>query len=93
MLYEVITQQFTNSGIFSSLSELGFETQRDGTLEIDDDRLTSAVSDNLNSIVGLLAGEGSNDGIAAQFENYLDSLTDSFSGMLQSKTESINSIV
>ena len=64
-LQNMLTQPFTNSGVFTSLSELGFETQKDGSLVVNDKKLSAAVDSNLDSIVSLLAGEGTSDGIAS----------------------------
>jgi len=89
-LQNMLTQSFANSGVFSSLSQLGFETQKDGTLVVNDKTLSAAVNDNLDSVVSLLADDGENDGLAVQFQDYLDSMTNSSSGMLQGRKESIN---
>ena len=90
-LQNMLTQPFANSGVFTSLSELGFETQKDGSLVVNDKKLSAAVDSNLDSIVSLLAGEGTSDGIAAQFQDYLESMTSSATGMLKGRKEGINS--
>lgn len=92
-LQSLLTQPLANSGVFTTLSELGFETQKDGSLVVNDKKLSAAVDSNLDSIVSLLAGEGGNKGIATQFQDYLESMTSSTTGMLKAKKDSINSNV
>jgi len=45
-------------GPFSTLAEIGITTQADGTLDIDDSRLDTALEDNFDSIAGLFAQTG-----------------------------------
>jgi len=89
-LQGMLTQPFQNSGVFTTMSQLGFETQKNGTLVINDKTLSAAINDNLDGVVSLLAGENGQDGLATQFQDYLDSMTDSSSGMLNGRKESIN---
>ncbi|ADW18311.1 flagellar hook-associated 2 domain-containing protein [Desulfobulbus propionicus DSM 2032] len=89
-LQSMLTKPFANSGVFSSLSQLGFETQKDGTLKVNDTTLSAAVSNNLDSVVSLLTGENGKDGLIAEFQDYLQSMTNSSSGMLQGRKQSIN---
>ncbi len=89
-LQNMLTTPYKNTGVFSSLSQLGFETQKDGTLTVNDAVLSAAVDDNLESVVSLLSGEEGEDGLAKQFQDYLDSMTSSTTGMLQGRRTSIN---
>lgn len=90
-LQDLLTQPFANSGVFTSLSQLGFETQKDGTLQVNDTTLSSAVSNNLDSVVTVLTGENGKKGLATQFKDYLYAMTNSGTGMLKGKKDSINS--
>ncbi|PID72060.1 MAG: hypothetical protein CSB34_04305 [Desulfobulbus propionicus] len=90
-LQSMLTDTFENSGNFIALSELGFETQKDGTLTVNDETLSTAVNENLESVVSLLSGDGEKGGLAAQFTQYLESMTNSTTGMLAGRKESINS--
>jgi len=90
-LQSMLTQQNENSGVFSSLSQLGFETQKDGTLEVNEKTLSAAINTNLDSVVSLLAGEEGVDGIATKYKDYLYEMTNSGTGMLKGRKESINS--
>lgn len=88
-LQTMLTQPFANSGIFKSLSQLGFETQKDGTITVNDTVLSKAVDENLDSVVSLLTGEGETKGLAQQFQDYLSSMTNTSSGMLKGRKDSI----
>jgi flagellar hook-associated protein 2 len=86
-LQNMLTQQMSNSGTFTALSQLGLQTQRNGTLELDDDILTDAIQNDLSSVEKLLVGENGSDGIAVVFQNYLEGITDSSDGLLASNQE------
>ena len=90
-LQTMLTQPLATSGVFTALSQLGFETQKDGTLKVNEKTLNAAIDGNLDSVVSLLAGENGVDGIAGQFQDYLDTLTDSVSGLLKGRKDSIDS--
>ena len=92
-LQNMLTTPFDNSGVFTSLSQLGFETQKDGTLTVNSETLSKAVDENLDSVTTLLAGEDGKDGLATQFQDYLESMTSSTTGMLQGRKTSINSSI
>ncbi len=92
-LQNMLTAPHDNSGIFTALSQLGFETQRDGTLTVNDGILSQAVDKNLGSVISLLSEENGKDGIAAKFQEYLGSMTSASTGMLQGRQTSINSSI
>ena len=90
-LQTMLTQPVENSGTLRALSQLGFETQKDGTLQVNEKTLNAAIDEHLDSVVSLLAGEDGVEGVAIRFKNYLFDLTSSATGMLQGRRESINS--
>lgn len=90
-LQNMLTQNNPNSGAFSSLSQLGFETQKNGTLTVNSSTLSAAINNNLDDVASLLTGEEGIEGIATKFKNYLYGMTNSGTGMLQGRKESINS--
>jgi len=93
-LQDMLTNSSDNDGIYTALSQLGLETQKDGTLTLNTETLDAAIENNLDSVVSLLAGEeGGDGGVATQFEDYLSSLTNSTTGLLAGRSESINSNV
>jgi len=90
-LQDWLTTQFSNSGSFGSISELGLETQKDGTIKVNDTVLSAAIDTDIDSVVSLLSGPNGNDGIAATFQDYLESQTSSTEGMLAGRKENITS--
>ncbi|MCF8038383.1 MAG: flagellar filament capping protein FliD [Desulfohalobiaceae bacterium] len=88
-LQNLLTTRLDNSGTFTALSELGLETQRDGSLSVDSTTLGEAIENDLDSVEKLLAGEDDSQGIAVQFQNYLEDITDSRDGFLAGRETSI----
>ncbi|APG27362.1 hypothetical protein A7E78_05600 [Syntrophotalea acetylenivorans] len=78
-------------GSISSLSMLGMKTQKDGTLELDEDTLTEAIQSDLDGVTTLLAGNESVVGIATQMADYLESITDDIDGLFSSREDTIQS--
>ncbi|MCD4688695.1 MAG: flagellar filament capping protein FliD [Desulfuromonadaceae bacterium] len=81
------------TGSISSMSQLGLQTQRDGSLKIDDAILTEAIQDDLSGVTSLLAGDDSTEGIASRFKSYLDNITDDVDGLFAGRKEGIKNTV
>jgi len=89
-LQDMLTTMTDNGGSFKALSELGLETQKDGTVTLNMETLNDAIDNNLDSLVSLLAGDEEHEGLAARFNDYLESLTNSTDGMLAGRKASIS---
>ncbi len=89
-LQDLLTTVVDNSGTFMSLSQLGMETQKDGTLSLNNVTLTKAIQDNQEDVAKLLAGENGEDGIAGKFKSYLSDITDSRNGLLAGRKDNID---
>ncbi|MBN1958826.1 MAG: flagellar filament capping protein FliD [Desulfuromonadales bacterium] len=92
-LQGLLTTVLNNSGNFAALSQLGLETQKNGTITLDDEKLTSAIRNDLDSVENLLVGEDGNDGIAVKFQDYLEGITDSIDGLAVAVRKSTESNV
>jgi len=92
-LQNILTTRMSTSGSFKSLSELGLETQKDGTLLLDSTKLTAALNKDTAGVSELLAGNGTTTGIANEFKGFLTGMTDTFNGFLAGRKTSINSNV
>lgn len=77
----------TTSGLFSSLAEIGISSDEDGKLTLDETDLKTALSADSQSVAEIFT---TSNGIAEQFELKLEPYTQ-FAGLLDSKTESLNS--
>lgn len=80
-LQGLLTTSISDSGSFTTLSQLGVKTQRDGTLTIDSTLLDKAIDEDLAGIDRLLSGTEDSAGIAHQFSSYLKQVTDSSTGL------------
>jgi len=73
-------------GTPGSLSELGIQTQRDGTLKLDAARLDGALRTNFSGVGSLFAAD---DGVATRLQDMLDGLLDR-GGILATRTEGLD---
>lgn len=71
---------------FSTLAFLGISTNLDGTLSIDDTKLTNALSSRPDDVKTLFAGT---NGIAGKFDSLITNLTGG-GGLFQTRTDSLN---
>lgn len=92
-LQDLLTTFVDTTGSFSAISELGLQTQKDGTLLLDDSILTDAIQNDLESVELLLVGEGETEGIAVQFQNYLEGLTSSTDGLQAINKKSTEAVI
>ena len=90
-IQDLLSKTLTTGGSYSALSQIGFETQRDGTLVVNDTMLSDALSGDFEGVVGLFAGDGTTSGASQLFIDYLDGMTDSVAGLLSTKKESTDS--
>lgn len=85
----IVSQQ--GGGTYSALSQLGFETQKDGTIVLNNTMLSSALEADYDGVVSLFAGDGETEGISAQFSTYLGQLTDSEDGLYAGRKKTTES--
>ncbi|MCK4623391.1 MAG: flagellar filament capping protein FliD [Desulfuromonadales bacterium] len=79
------------SGSFSTLSQLGFETQRDGTITLNSTRLSDALDGDYAGVISLFAGQDEVEGISAKFASYLEDMTDYTDGLYAGRKEGTDS--
>ncbi len=85
----LVSQQ--GEGPYTSLSQIGFETQRDGTITLNSSSLSSALANDYDAVIGLFSGDSSAEGISSKFATYLDTLTDSVDGIYAGRKETTDS--
>lgn len=87
------------NGSIKTLAELGFETQKDGSVKLNDSKLSKALSENPAAVESLLAGEKGLDGsvtvkgVSSQFKDYLAGITSSVDGFYVGRKKSIDSTI
>ena len=79
------------SGTFSYLSQLGISLEVDGTLQIDEDTLTSAITDNIDAVSAFFIGTDGTSGFIGQMTDDLDNYLDEDSGLIVARTDSLES--
>jgi flagellar hook-associated protein 2 len=89
-LQEMLTTITDNDGPFKAMSQLGLETQKDGTVILNTAAFQEAVDENADSVISLLSGnEDGEGGIIEEFTTYLEGLTHSSNGVLAGRSASI----
>lgn len=90
----LVSDPGSGTGTFNYLVDIGFETDSaTGLISIDSSKLTETLEEDFESVQQLLIGDGSNQGILAQFDTYLDQWTDSSDGIYAAKKNSYDSSV
>ncbi|MFH0781249.1 MAG: flagellar filament capping protein FliD [Pseudomonadota bacterium] len=84
-LQSILTDMVNTSGSLHILSDIGISTNQDGTLNLSDGKLDTALSNNFSGVAKLLAGEDSTDGVMKKFNTYLIKVTSASSGMYADK--------
>lgn len=87
-LQRLFTETIDNSGEFQILSEIGITTNLDGTLSQDNTELDEALENNFTSMVSLLSGDDTTDGVMKKFNSLLLDLTSSTDGMYATQKSS-----
>ncbi|TFY90974.1 flagellar filament capping protein FliD [Pseudomonas nabeulensis] len=77
------------SGTFSYLSQLGISLEVDGTLSIDEDTLTSAITDNIDGVSEFFIGTDGKSGFIGQMTTDLDTYLDEDDGLIVARTDSL----
>ncbi len=92
-LQSFLTTAIGGTGAFSTLSEIGLETQRDGTIELNSEKFSDLLESQVGDLQKLFAGEADSagevlvEGVASRFSSYLESITDSETGIMASSKE------
>jgi len=80
-LQNVLSSVINTTGSLHVMSELGITTQLDGTLLQNNSTMDTALADNFDGVVSLLAGEGEENGIMKKFNYYMLNVTSGTTGM------------
>ena len=90
----MMTANSSASTVFSTLSQVGLEMQQDGTIKVNDAKLTSALSSNAAEVQKLfsnndVAGNGASDGIATKLRKFGDMVLGT-DGMLTTRSAGLS---
>jgi flagellar hook-associated protein 2 len=88
-LQRTLGSAIDNGGAFSVLSDAGISLQLDGTLEVDDDQLQKAITEQPGAVRGLFAGAAGGEGMAGKVDDLIGKMTDD-QGLIGNATDSLN---
>ncbi|OLO03293.1 flagellar filament capping protein FliD [Salinicola socius] len=78
-----------SEGTFSMLSDMGIERQLDGTLKIDDDKLSDAIKSDSDAVSKFFAGTDGKSGLVASIDDTMGAILDD-GGLLQTAMDGID---
>jgi flagellar hook-associated protein 2 len=74
---------------YGSAGEIGFKTNRDGTITLEDAKLDSALSSNYNAVKSLFINQATVAGVAQRVNQAIDAIDDVASGSLTGRKNSL----
>ncbi len=77
--------------VYSNLGQIGFKTERDGTITVDDAKLSSALSTNYADVKALLSNQGAATGLAQAVSSSVDALNGVSGGVLTLRKNGLTS--
>jgi len=80
-------------GTMSTFADLGIKLNNNGTLKLDDAKLTASLNSNPEAFARALAGDSTGDGVMDIMSRLLKGYTDSGSGLVATRTEAFNARV
>jgi flagellar hook-associated protein 2 len=83
----------TVTGTFTRLAEIGVTTQKDGILTLDSAKFQTALTDNPVAVSALLAGTGTQDGIADLLSAKADAASKSVTGTIAVRQDGITASI
>jgi flagellar hook-associated protein 2 len=90
-LRQALSAPLSGLTTFSSVGEIGFKTNRDGTITLDDAKLDGALSTNYNAVKSLFINRPPVTGVAQRVNQSIDAIDDIVSGSLTGRKNSITS--
>lgn len=81
-LRAALSSSVSGATAYTSVGQIGFKTERDGTITVDDGQLTTALSTNYSAVKALFANQGTATGLAQSVVSAVDALNDVVGGAL-----------
>jgi flagellar hook-associated protein 2 len=88
-LRQALSAPIAGLTIYRSTGEVGFKTNRDGTITLEDAKLDSVLSTNYNAVKSLFINQTTVAGVAQQVNLAIDAIDDVVSGSLTSRKSSL----
>lgn len=80
-------------GTTLQLTDLGIQTQRDGSLTLDPSKLDGTLAADFGRAATYFAGDGTNAGMAKLLDDLIDSYTSTSEGLLTTRKKGLQSLV
>ena len=90
-LREALSSPVSGLTTYSSVGEIGFKTERDGTITLDDAKLSSVLSSNYNAVKSLFLNQTGVVGVAQRVNVAIDAIDDISTGSLTIRKNSLTS--
>lgn len=81
-LRTALSSSTSGATTYTSVGQIGFKTERDGTITVDDGQLTAALSTNYSAVKALFTNQGAVTGLAQSVVSAVDALNDVAGGAL-----------
>lgn len=81
----------SGAATYSNLGQIGFKTERDGTITVDDAQLSTALGANYAGVKALLSNQGAVAGLAQSVTSAVDALNDVSGGVLTLRKNGLTS--
>ena len=88
-LRAALSNEVGDLSTYSSIAQIGFKTERDGTITLDEGKLTSALSTNYNAVKSLFINQGTVTGVAQRINVAVDALDDVENGSFTIRKNSL----
>ena len=89
-LQTVLSDEYSVSTVITALSQMGFSTAQNGDLEIDEDDLRDALSDNFDAAVSMFTNAS---GVNLALQDAIDVLTDEDDGTVTARVEGLGDAI
>lgn len=81
-LRAALTAPVSGATVYTSVGQIGFKTERDGTVTVDDAQLSTALSTSYSGVKALVSNQGAVTGLAQSLVSAVDALNDVVGGPL-----------
>ncbi len=88
-LRSALSNQVSGLSVYVSVGEIGFKTERDGTITLDESKLDAALSGNYAAVKSLFVNQPTVTGVAQRLTQAIDSLDDVESGAVTARKDGL----
>jgi len=90
-LRTALSSSVNGATTYTSVGQIGFKTERDGTIAVDDGQLTTALNTNYGAVKALFVNQGAAAGLAQSLVSAVDALNDVVGGALTLRKNGLTS--